>query len=496
MLALLLACSKSDPEPPDLEPVVGCDDPAASVTYTEVGAEMGLLESPDPDGPHGEGGSLVVLDVDGDDDLDLVIAYPEPPLRLYRRSGDVFELETIDLDDKPWLLSTGDVDADGHLDLLVGAVNPMFLRGNGSGFDAPEALDTLGTSFSATSKFLAPGDFDGDGHLDLFAVVNAGGLEFEGDDLQDHVLWGDGTGSFTVDRDAVPSSGARRGFDASLFEWQGQPAVYVSNDMGTDFGGNVLYELDGRVFVDASDDCGCGVAHSAMGHDVGDWNRDGLMDVYVAATPWNALLTAQPDGSLVDVATSIGAGGIAKQDEFGMAWGAAFVDFDNDGHMDILDAQGDFWFPEDPNLPLLPQPIWLLRQEDGAFTDVSLELGLNQEGSHRSVNTDDHNGDGIPDLLVTDVVDRPLLYLSDGCTANAWLDVEAPVDSRVEVTADGTTWTAWTQTRSGYASGREPRVHFGLGDVSQVDQVVVTPPTGDVLALDGPFEPRRRVEVR
>lgn len=486
----------SIPDGVTLGDVVPCDSPVDAVSYAEVGQAWGLQAAPEPDGPHGEGGSTAVLDVDQDGDLDIVIAYPRTPLRLYRRDGDGFSLENVSEGPDPWLLSLADLDEDGRLDLLVGAVQPLAYRAEGDGFASPNALELPpGTSFASVSKALAPGDLDGDGHIDLYVVVNAGGLEPTGAELADYVMWGDGAGGLTTDTTAVPAAGQRRGFDASVIEWQGQTAVYVANDMGPDFGGNVLFTVDGRTLVDRSDDCECGIEHSAMGHDIGDWNGDGLADVYVAATPWNTLLTAYDDGSFVDVAHSVGAEGIARQAELGMSWGAAFVDFDNDGQVDILDAQGDLWFPDDPNLPYLPQPIWLLRQDQGAFTEVGEALGLAQEGSFRSVVADDHNGDGVVDLLVTDVVAAPKLYLSQGCTANAWLQVAAVPDSRVDLTAGGRTATAWTQTHSGYGGARRPLVQFGLGGADVVDRIVVTPPGREPVVIDGPLDARRLVVV-
>lgn len=485
-----LACT-SDTEDSTPPVAATCEAPASAVTYVEAGQDMGLIESPDPDGPHGEGGSAAVLDVDDDGDLDIVVMYARSPLRLYRRNGDRFDLEELDAGHDPWLLSLADVDADGHLDLLVGGGQPVLLRGNGAGFEPREDLPTKvepNTLFQV-SKALAPADLDGDGAIDLYAVVNAAGGEPEGDALADHVLWGAGDGTFTVGE--LPATAERRGFDASVVPWGDTPAVYVVNDMGPDFGGNVLFSFDGRDATDRTSDCDCGIEHSAMGLDVGDWNADGRADLYVAAVPWNALYTAQAGGGFVENAFAVGAEGIKLQAEFGMTWGAAFIDFDNDGQQDILDAQGDFWFPDDPNLPYLPQPLWLLRQDDGQFTEVGEALGFEQEASHRSVIADDHNGDGVLDLLVTDVVEAPRLYLSQGCTANGWLEVEAPQNSRVEVTVGDRTQTLWTQTKSGYGGAREPRVHVGLGASLEVDALVVTPPNGAPRSLDGPFEAQR-----
>jgi len=485
-------------EPPagiSWEDPVACDDPVGAVSYTEVGGDWGLEGAEDPDGDHQEGGSMAVHDFDGDGDLDVVLSFNRTPLALYRRDAEGFTKETLDGPFDPWLLGLADVDGDLVLDLLVGSPSPGLLRGDGTdfgGFEEFEVPYDPMTDFSV-AKVLAPGDLDADGHIDLYAVVNAGGDEPSGSQLADFVFWGDGGGGFTADAEAVPEAGQRRGFDAHPMEWQGRRAVYVANDMGPDFGGNALFEAGARALVDRNDDCTCDVEHSAMGMDVGDWNRDGLADVYVAATPHNTLLTQQPDGSFVDMAQAVGAKGLLER--WGMAWGAGFFDYDNDGQIDILDAQGDQWFVGQADATVLPQPIWLLRQDDGMFSEVGTDLGLAQEGSFRTAMAHDHNGDGVLDLLVSDVVERPLLYLSDGCTEAGWLEVSAPADSRIEVTAGGVTQVQWAQTHMGYGGARAPMVHFGLGDAQQVSALRVVTPSGEEYVIDEAFAARRAVTV-
>lgn len=458
---------------------------------------MGLEPAPEPADQHAEGGTIAMLDVDDDGDLDFVIGYTQR-VRLYRRDGDVFVGESIDDTIQPMLLTLTDLDGDGLLDLVVAGNQPSVLPGDGVGFGERQRLDTLldPYTYNSSSKVLAPGDFDGDGAIDLYAVINSP-LSADSVDrtaLSDYAMWGDDSYAPPVDPAAVGAFGQRRGFDGESIEWQGKRAMYVANDMGTQFGGDVLSTVEDRVFVDQTNACFCGIEHSAMGVDVGDWNGDGLADVYVAATPDNSLLTQLSDGSFVDQAAAVNAKGIQEANNQGMTWGAAMLDYDNDGLVDILDAQGDMWTNRDTNPWVLPQPIWMLRQQDGAFVEVGADLGLAQQGSFRSLAAEDLNDDGVLDLLVTDVVERPQLYLSDGCTADGWIEVAAPIDSRVEVTAEGRTFTAWTKTHFGYGGARRPLAHIGLGRAQAVDGIRVTTPLGavyDIPAIDA----RRRVIV-
>ncbi len=477
----------------DVGDVQACTSPQAAVSYTDVSAAMGIVVDPHYDGQDHEGGSVAVVDVDEDGDLDFVEVFATVGY-LYRRVDDHFEVEALEGVPQPMLVSLSALNEDGLLDLLIAGQRPLTLLGDGVGFAAPNAVATLVDAVTAKngSKILAPGDFDLDGYADAFAVVNGTADQSDGQNLADYVLWGDGTGALNIDPDAVPATGERRGFEAQVLEWQGQRAMYVVNDMGAQFGGNVLYTVEGRTFVDQSAACFCGLEQSAMGLDVADWNGDGLADIYVAATPRNTLLTAQADGSFVDQAVATNSSGV-RDESSGMTWGAGFLDYDNDGDLDILDAQGGLFDERIPEDVRLAQPIWLLSQEDGAYTEVGEALGLAQAGSYRSLAADDFNGDGVPDLLVTALSEPSHLYLSDGCTANGWIDVAAPIDSRVEVTAGGVTRTAWAQTHFGYGGARRPIAHIGLGDQQIVERIVVTTPMGEVMSLEGTLEARRLV---
>ena len=503
LAATLLAC-KTSADDTAIVPTEGfshqavsaCDSPLDAVAYEERGAALGLLGGPDPDGEHQQGGAIAVLDIDGDQDLDILTSFRFQNTVIHRWNGESFDTEMLDAPYEPWNMSLGDVNNDGMLDVLVsGMREPMVLLGNGTDFDGmslpdfpiPDPNTSIAQSFGVI-------DLDLDGALDVYAVVNTGGAAPTDEDMADFMMWGDGTGSFEVDT-SLPSTTARRGFDAVITEWRGQQALYLVNDMGAEFGGDVLMVADGRDIIDVTDEAGTAVAHSGMGGDIADWNEDGRADIYITTSiTGHVLWSSQDDDTYFDEATSVGALGIAKEN--GMGWGAAFVDYDNDGDQDIIDAQGDQWGQNDPDSFRFDQPIWLLEQtEDDIFEEVGGPLGLATTGSYRSALAQDFNNDGVPDLLVSDVLAPPHLYLSKGCTKNGWLQVVAPINSRVEIDVDGKTKVDWSTTHSGYAATHEPIVHFGLGEHEIVDALRVTDPYGNSWEYEHPFQGRRRVIV-
>lgn len=280
-----------------------------------------------------------------------------------------------------------------------------------------------------------------------------------------------------------------------MLDWEGDhdPDLYVGNDMGREWGGNVLWENRGGAFVDASDACSCGLVQMGMGGDVGDFNQDGLPDIYLAATGVNTLLASAGQGIYVDVTSATGASPFEAELE--MAWGAVWLDHDNDGQLDIAVAQGDLWAAHHPG-QVQDRAINLMRLDDGRFEDVAPALGFTTEGSWRALVAADLNADGVQDLIVTDVVKRPYVYLSQGCTSKAWLVVEAPISSRVEVQAGGQTWVDWVSPQSGFGGAGPLEVWFGLGELDSVDRLTVTLPwSGEQVVYPGPFAARRRITV-
>ena len=117
-------------------------------------------------------------------------------------------------------------------------------------------------------------------------------------------------------------------------------------------------------------------------------------------------------------------------------------------------------------------------------------------GSWRAALPLELNGDGVPDLLLTDVVGWPRLYLSEGCTSAGWVEVEGPAHSRVEVQAGGETHVGWIQPEQGYGATGPRRLHLGLGPVEELERVTVTTLDGQVAVLEGPAPARQRLQVR
>ncbi len=508
---LVIACAEAPP-PADTAPtpatpdadagislgeVRACDAPAAEPSWTDR-AETWGVKGPGEGVDHNDGGGAVLDDVDADGDLDLVLFFARRQGALYRWGGTGYTSET--LDSTAWSATLLDLDGDGARDLLgAGAAWGWLAARDGTWVpDEPDWATALPEGM--TVKEFAPGDADGDGDIDLLAVTIAMGVGPFADvdpTLQTDFLLLDEGGHYVQGPALDPGSAARAGFAAAWLDADedGRLDVYVSNDHGETYGPNVLWLNRGDGFVDAGHECFCDFMGQAMGVTAADVDRDGHTDLFVSATSRNLLLRGQGDGTFVDVTAVAGVNTLTEL--YHMGWGAAVADLDNDGLPDILAANGDSWSLEETDPPYVFDS-WtdvLVQREDGTFEDQREAWGFPTGGSFRAMLPWDVNGDGVLDVLVTEVAEAPHWMVSDGCTTNNWLAVDAPEGSTVEVWAGGVRWVARATSDVGYAASAPPRVHVGLGAAERVDELTVHRPDGSsVTAHD--FDARRVVTVK
>jgi len=465
-----------------------CEAPQDAVAYDEVGAAWGLVGAkPQTYDVRTDGGGVAAADLDHDGDLDLILTWEQDTGQVLWQRDGYFEAEPF-AGHSLRAPTPVDLDGDGWEDLVVPGLGLLVLR-NQQGVLVPEP--TLAVEGAGVVREAVAADLDGDGDPDLAALATAPGSS----GLQDSILWNQ-DGALVQDTGALdPEVASRKAFDGVAFDWDGDSAtdLYVVNDMGPTWGPNVLWQDQGGQLRDVGGDCACELSMSGMGASVGDYDNDGLADLYLAGTGSSVLLGGQADGRFVDRTLATGADSV---DEAGMAWGATWVDYDNDGQLDVAVGRGDFGPGHLDGDPVL-QPFQLLRQDGGAFQDVAPALGLDRLGLWRGVLPLELNGDGVQDLLVDAFGEVPLLFLSQGCTADAWLQVQAPLGSRVQVEAGGQRFTAWVTADRGYGAARSPEVWLGLGPVEVVDGLEITLPWGGgTVRADGPLAPRRTVVFR
>jgi hypothetical protein len=225
---------------------------------------------------------------------------------------------------------------------------------------------------------------------------------------------------------------------------------------------------------------------SSMAVDFGDYDGDGRLDLFVSDIHYSALYRNEGGGFFTDVTA---AAGVAEPSGQYDGWGASFLDYDNDGDLDIFKANGamnHLYGHEDQ-----------LFENDGTghYTDVSLDRGsyFAREAVGRGAAFGDYDSDGDVDIVVVNLHDRAVLLRNESPADNAWIELRLRgtrsnrdgVGARVALSAGGRTQVAEKKSASGYLSTNDPRLHFGLGRAETVDRIEIRWPSGTTQVLEG-----------
>jgi len=471
------------------------------------------------------GAGCVFFDYDNDGDLDIYLVNGrylktvssvrgrdlDGKLKnaLYRNNGDA---TFTDVTESAGVGDTGfgmaavsaDYDNDGDRDLFVTNYDRDTLyRNNGDG-TFTDVTDKAGVGSELWSVGTSFFDYDLDGWLDLFvggylvfdaeyrnyfaAEAFPGPLSYHGQ--KDILYRNNGDGTFTdVTRAAGLDSteGRAMGVSACDVDDDGDEDLYVAND-GME---NYLYRNCGDgSFENIALRTGTafgenGEATSAMGPEFGDFDGDGLIDLLVPDMGYGCLYRNTGTGHFEEKSAATGIAEVLGQYT---SWSGNFLDYDNDGVLDIFIVNGDAHHLE-------PEEDTLFRGDGGKrFVDVSASSGpaFKLKAVGRGSAAGDFDNDGDLDLLVLNLNGRARLYRNDGGNRGNWIMVRTVgttsnrdgIGARVRVTAGGVTQVRDIRSSSGYLSQSDPRAHFGLGDSEKVDRVEVRWPSGRVSILE------------
>ena len=471
---------------------------------------------------NGAGGAWLDYDGDGLPDLFLVNSGPmdgvthhkpgtvREPNRLYHNLGqgrfeDVTAKAGVAGAHYGTAAVAADYDNDGHTDLLVLHIGGCALyhnRGDGTFEDVTARSHVTNPGGSGIGAVFL--DYDNDGLLDIL-VANYLAYDpnykeyFQPDGYpgplsyapQFNVLYRNlGNGVF---EDVSEAAGIRipghRAMSVAVLDYNqdGFPDLYFSND-GTP---NTLLVNDGHGrFKDMA--LQAGVAFNAMGEaagsmaaTVGDCNGDGWQDLLVTRLGYGSLYMGTPKGVFDDCMAVSGLGALTSRF---VGWGGNFLDFDNDGDLDIFIANGDAHY-------LLGWESLLLENKgDGTFADASARGGayFSTKVRARGSAVCDYDNDGRMDVLVTSIADRPFLLHNRSEPARQWLTLDLQgvrsnrdgFGAQVRLTAGKRVLHAQASCPFGFLAMSDRRLHFGLGDAAVVDRVDIRWPSGQTQTLE------------
>lgn len=482
------------------------------------------------------GGAAAWLDYDGDGLLDFYVANsaateafePTAPLRgaLYRNAGggrfsDVTSEAGVGAEGLFAMgVAVGDYDNDGDPDLaLTGYGRSLLYRNDGEGAfrDVTQAagVSNAGKWGSSAAWF----DYDNDGFLDL-AIVNyldwspernihcgerrpgyrsyCHPNKYQG---QIPTLFRNrGDGGFDDVTESVGLAGqAGNGLGVVCFDYDrdGWLDIFIANDSMPNF---LFRNIQGREFEEVAFVAGValgenGEAEAGMGVDAADYDGDGWPDLYMTHLDFefDRLYRNGRDGTFLDATFEDGIG-YKTFDVSG--FGTRFVDYDNDGWRDLFVANGHVL----DNIELFHEGTryeeqkLVFRNIEGNFEESGERLGeaIARPRVSRAAAFADYDNDGDIDVLVANNGQELQLLRNDGGNQGNWLQVALVgqhsnrdgVGARVTARAGGFSVVAERTGGGSYQSAHDPRLHFGLGDRTQVERVEVAWPSGQVDRLD------------
>lgn len=405
-------------------------------------------------------------------------------------------------------VAAGDYDNDGWPDLYVCNYGPNTLyRNNGDGTfsDVTERSKTGDARWSVSAAFA---DYDGDGWLDLYVansvkfdyknpfsmnchyrgiIVQCGplGLPTDPDILYRNNR--DGTFSDVTAKAGLAGVPPSYGLGVVWIDYDndGDPDLYVANDQMPNFlfqnQGNGTFKEVGLVSgVSYNDD---GVAQGSMGVDFGDYDRDGLLDLFVTnfSDDHNTLYRNLGNGVFRDMSR---AADLVFPSWQMVGWGTAFCDINHDGWEDIFAVNGHV-FPQVDNYEIgtrfYERPQYFENLRNGKFREVPAAVKA-KPGSSRGAAFADFDNDGDIDVAVNNLDGKPWLLRNDGGSQSGhWLMLalegvrtnKSAIGVRVTVETSDGKQIREVRGGSSYQSTSDFRTHFGLDTHSVVKTLSV-----------------------
>ena len=234
---------------------------------------------------------------------------------------------------------------------------------------------------------------------------------------------------------------------------------------------------------------GDGHEQAYMGMAVGDYNRDGHADFFFTTFSSDNYTLHRNRGGLDFSDTTLAAGIAAITMPF-LGWGTAFVDYDNDGLLDILAVNGHIFPQADPaswGTSYLQRPLLLRNRGGSKFVDVSGNQGSGfaEPRSSRGAAVADLFNRGASDIVINNLDGGPTILRNSGAdTVNHWITLELVGDPAAKTpkdaigavvycTAGGVRQRAEVASGRSYLSQSDLRIHFGLGSATRVDRLEI-----------------------
>jgi len=403
-----------------------------------------------------------------------------------------------------WSMAAGaiDIDNDGDQDLYLLNYGPnSFYRNNGNGTftDITASLGLAGpeklNGFTKWSIGVSFWDYNNDGRLDAMVgnflafdpaykspsapEMMPSPTEYNGQASMLYEQQPDGRFTDVTKKSNLyfPDSKCM-GLTVFDYDDDGDLDIFQANDHQLNF----MFRNDNGTYKEVAVQSGLaansqGKGTGSMHGSIGDIDGDGLIDILVTDLDYGALYRNTGYGVFVDITQS---SGVAEAMAGKSSWGAQLFDYDNDGDLDIIAANGT------AEELILQYPLLLENDGKGLFKNVGKDHGtyFSTKRSGRSLAVTDFDNDGDLDIIIShlDKQGTPVLLRNDGGNNNHWLGLilkgkdgpASAIAAKVTVTAGGRKQVLVNQWATTYLSNNDPRMHIGLGKEKQIDLLEIS----------------------
>lgn len=404
-------------------------------------------------------------------------------------------------------VAIADFDNDGRQDIfLTGFPCCTLYHNNGDGTFTDVTLDAGVQNAGRWAVGAAWFDFDRDGYLDL-VVCNY--VKFSIDGPQPNCMYGN-VRTYCEQRGyaGMPLTLFRNNRNGTftdvskasrLDEFVGRALGVVAIDVDDDGWTDLFIARDGSpnlllinqrdgTFADAGLEAEvaydlAGNTKAGMGVDAGDVNGDGRPDFVVTNfnQEYDSLFLGTPRFPFVDATR---ASGLANQTQFYVGWGTHFLDYDNDGNLDVMIVNGhinEVITDVQPSVKYREPPLLLHNNGQGHFTNISSSGGPIFAKGYlaRGLAIGDWDNDGAPGAIFSCLGESPVLLRNNVGQKNSWIGIhlEGTKSNRDAIGAKLTLKTAkhtsirWLSGGSSYLSTHDKRILFGLGNLRPESKV-------------------------
>ncbi|MEM9886747.1 MAG: FG-GAP-like repeat-containing protein [Bacteroidota bacterium] len=442
------------------------------------------------------GGGVAFFDYNQDLYPDIFIIGGERSNSLYRNNWDgtftnVSQQAGIELKDKNTVgIAVGDIDNDGDSDLFITTASDqanvlLENQGNGTFVDISKQAGIVERAWSTSATF---GDFNRDGILDIYVNNYA---DFENYPFAENIdrclpnfLYQNLGGNQFVEvaEDLkVADVGCGLAVTFTDYDADSDPDLYVANDFGLTFEANALYlnDFSKMTFEQAPFYMGMSFRINSMGIAIGDYDEDGDLDYYTTNIADNLLLSNEKEIYYFrEVAFRTNA-----NNPDGTSWGTAFWDYNNDSYLDLVVANGQVIDAQHQN----NENRLFQGNAQHLFEDVSQVANLADTTRCRGLAIADYDLDGDLDLLLGVVAAeeqsevKSLFYQNRLEDTQNWLRLHLQgtasnqdgYGSRVRIIVGDRSLIREVDGGSSYLSHSDPAIHFGLGEQSIIDSLII-----------------------